>query len=168
MKRLFTLISLLSVTYTFAQSGKASIGFHTNLPIGETQDVTQFGISINPSYVFPVSKHLDLGISSEFSFFKGKTFRYNVGGQALKHRYNNSSYIPISTAMRYHLSDVFSVGTDIGYAITLQKENKNGLYFKPRISYKLDKHLALNLGYVALRVNGGTWKTVQIGAEYKF
>lgn len=166
MKRLFTLISLLSITYSFAQNGKGSIGIHTNLPIVKTQDVTQFGISINPSYLFPISEHLDMGISSEFSFFKGKTIRYESSGQTLRHTYKNSSYIPISTAVRYHLSDVLSIGTDLGYAIAFQKENKNGLYFKPRVSYRLDTHLAINLGFTALKVKGGTWKTIHIGAEY--
>ncbi|WP_196886628.1 outer membrane beta-barrel protein [Aureivirga sp. CE67] len=167
MKKLviITLTLMMSLS-AFAQDHKKIVGISGAIPLGNTSDVSKVGFGVDLGYLIEASDRFEVGFVSGISFFKGKEVDYIEESQTKKFKYSDAKYISLAGVFRYNLLDNVYIGTDLGYAIGIGKDVKNGLYYRPRLGLKLTEFVGLNASYTGLNVKGGTWKSMNLGVEF--
>lgn len=89
------------------------------------------------------------------------------------------SFIPVSIAGRYAITNKFIFGIDLGYAFNASNTNiisygnekydsNGGIYFRPMIGYKINEKIMLKASYTGVILNGKNFSTVNVGIMYKF
>lgn len=165
-----TFLALLSIFF-FSHLSAQETGFKFGMviakPIGKTADVSSIGIGADLAYFKPINTSgFSIGVTSGLRNYAGKTTEIIHNGQPTKYKYKDALYIPVSAAARYNISHRFFVGADVGYSISLAKEIKNGLYYRPRLGFYISDFVAVNASFVGLKVKDGNWQSVNLAIEY--
>ena len=146
-----------------AQEG-FKVGVNAQLPVGDASDFTSFGLGLDVAYMFEVSDQFNVGVASGFSNLFGKTIDLGDFGEAEASDY---SYIPLAAAARFDVSEDFSIGADLGYAIGVSEgDNNSGFYYKPTVGYMLSEGTQLNLSYAGISLDGFSISTINLGALF--
>lgn len=176
MKKL--LIALLIATFSLTNlkaQNSFNIGFSAGLPT-ESNQLYKSNITLDINYLFKINKRLNLGFATGYSYSFGKKVKEAVLGNI---NYDDMSFIPVSIAGRYAITNKFIFGIDLGYAFNAsntniisygnEKYNSNGgIYFRPMIGYKINEKIMLKASYTGVILNGKNFSTVNIGIMYKF
>ena len=142
-----------------AQEG-ASVGINAGIPTGDASDVSGFSLGIDFTYLWSVSDSFDAGVAAGFSNAFGKEIDFGLGSVEIE----DIQFLPIAAAGRVHLSEDFSAGVDLGYALGINDGNDGGFYYRPMIGYSLSEKLGLNLSYTGISLDGDfNWNTINLG-----
>lgn len=116
------------------------LGAHVGLPAGDASDISSVNIGADASfYFFEVTDWLNLGVSTGYTHFIGKT--EDVGGFDIE--YDDFGYIPIAVSGRGVFGEKFFYTADIGYAIGMNDAD-GGLYYQGKFGWtnaKIDAYL---------------------------
>ncbi|QOD61534.1 transporter [Polaribacter haliotis] len=146
-----------------AQEGVLNGGFNIGLPTGDFNNSNSFTLGAELNYMFPVAEGFTLGPSIQYSHFFGKDIDL-VGGGTFDTP--DTSFLPISGAARFNVSDKFVVGANIGYAVGINEGNEGGFYYRPIIGYKVGETTQLNLSYSGISNDGITASNVSLGVMF--
>lgn len=79
----------------------------------------------------------------------------------------DATFLPIAAAARFNVSDAFSLGADLGYAVGLAPDgNDGGFYYAPRAAYSVSDLIDIVLGYRGVSLDGGSWNIISLGLEF--
>lgn len=162
MKKLFlvAIIAMFSFSNAKAQSGVLNGGINIGLPMGDVDDSYSFNVDAELNYMFTVSEGFTFGPSIEYSHFFGK----EISGGGFTFEVPDASFIPLSAAARFNVTQDFIVGGNIGYGIGLSPDgNDGGFYYKPVVGYKIGDNTQLNFSYSGISVDGGTFSSLSLG-----
>ncbi|QNM86245.1 hypothetical protein H9W90_03750 [Polaribacter pectinis] len=165
MKKLLfvAFLAIVGLSKTNAQEGVLNGGFNVGIPTGDVSDLTSFTLGAELNYMFPVAQGFTLGPSVQYSHFFGKDVDL-VGGGTLE--VSDASFLPISGAARFNVSDSFVLGANIGYAVGLNDGNDGGFYYRPIVGYKIGDTTQLNLSYSGISNDGLTFSNVSLGVMF--
>ncbi len=158
MKKVMLFMALLSAGLAVQAQEGLSLGGHIALPVGDAADVSGFSIGVDVVYLWEVADQFDAGVAGGLTNAFGKT----VSGFEI----DDVQFLPLAAAGRFHATDQFTLGADLGYAIGINDGNDGGFYYRPQAGYALSDLLQLTLSYTGVSVSGGTWSTVALGLLY--
>lgn len=159
MKKLFLLpiFAIFAITTVNAQEFNA--GLNVGLPLGDIEDAYTLNIGVEANYLWNVSEEFDAGISAGYSHYLGDS----IGG----FDFEDAGFLPIAAAGRFNLSEDFTIGTDLGYAIGISPSgNDGGFYYAPKVQYGVSESLDIVLAYKGVSKDGGTFSSVNLGIEF--
>lgn len=160
MKKLVFVVflAILGLGTVNAQQGTLNGGFNIGLPTGDTSNVSSFTVGGELNYMFPIASGFTLGPSVQYTHYFGK----EIAGNSV-----DSSFLPISAAARFNVSEKFVLGANLGYAVGLSPSgNDGGFYYRPVVGYKIGKTSQLNLSFSGISKNGGTVSSVNLGVMF--
>ena len=146
-----------------AQQGVLNGGLNVGIPVGDADNVSNFTLGAELNYMFPVAEGFTLGPSVQYSHFFGKEF--DLGG-GITAEASDLSFLPISGAARFNITNDFIVGANIGYAVGLDDGNDGGFYYRPIIGHKIGDNTQLNLSYSGISVDGGNISNICLGIMF--
>ncbi|MBC2839004.1 hypothetical protein [Robiginitalea sp. SC105] len=161
-RQLLFFAGLLFACGVHAQQG-FKIGAHGSLPVtSEVNDVVSLSVGLDAGYLAALGEVVDLGAMT--GFINGFPEKFDNGGVDLP----NVQFLPLAASVRIWLSNSFSFGGDLGYALGLNDGNDGGLYYKPVIGYLMGAQTEINLSYTGIETEGTPWATVNLGFLYTF
>lgn len=120
-----------------AQEG-FKLGGHIGIPVADASDVSSFTLGVDASYMWNITKGLDLGVASGYSHFFGKD------------NFDDFGFIPVAVSGKYKFSGApIFVGLDLGYAISVKDGMDGGFYAQPKFGYQMSKG-ELYIGYQSI------------------
>jgi hypothetical protein len=141
-----------------AQEG-LNLGINLGLPVGDASDFSSFSLGVDANYLWNVAESLDVGVATGFTNAFGKTFE--ILGEEFDA--DDVQFIPIAASGRYHITDTFRAGADIGYAIGINDGNDGGFYYRPILAYGFNDSMEVNFSYTGISLDGITWSTISLG-----
>ena len=127
---------------------------------GDAGDVSGFSIGVDFTYLWSVSDQFDAGVAAGFSNAFGKEIETGIGSVKI----DDVQFLPIAAAGRIHLTEEFSAGADLGYAVGINEGNDGGFYYRPMVGYSLSEKLGLSLSYTGISLEGDfNWNTINLG-----
>lgn len=79
--------------------------------------------------------------------------------------FDDIQFLPVAATARLGLA-VLELGLDLGYAIGLSDGNDGGFYYRPKVGFSFFG-IGLIGSYTGISVDGGTYSSVNIGAEFR-
>lgn len=138
------ILGLLLFISTFGLSQKShglEIGAYVGLPIAKNvNDFYSFSGGLNVAYTHPVTKNLNLGISTGWTHF----FENN------KNNFLGANFFPLAAKFKYNLNAV-PLNLNLDFGTVLYGSSNFGVYAFPKLGYQFNKH-ELYLGYQHLGV----------------
>lgn len=161
MKKLLlaAFVAIIGVSSINAQEGVLNGGLNVGIPTGDTNDFYGLTLGAELNYMFPVAEGFTLGPSVQYSHFFGKD--YDFGG--ITFETEDASFLPISGAARFNVSEKFVVGANVGYAIGLSDDYDGGFYYRPVVGYKVGERTQLNISYSGISNEGLDLNSVNLG-----
>ncbi|SNR15680.1 outer membrane beta-barrel protein [Tenacibaculum jejuense] len=161
MKKLLLTIAVIAFGFVAkAQDGQFNVGGYIGLPIGDAGDAYSFSYGAEVNYLFELSEEFQLGPSLSYQQYLGDT----VAGFEIP----SVAFLPIAAAARYSISEKFSVGADLGFALGIDEGNDGGFYYRPMVGYQVFDKVTLQLSYSGISVEGATVSNIGLGAVYSF
>ena len=150
---------MLSGLAVQAQEG-FNLGINFGFPTGDASDISSFSLGIDANYLWGVAESFDAGVATGFTNAFGKKIDLGEFGEV---SVDDVQFIPVAAAGRYHFTDRFRAGGDLGYAIGLNEGNDGGFYYRPMVGYGITERIEANFSYTGISLDGGTWSTFVIG-----
>lgn len=114
--------------------------------------------------MFESESDFKLGISAAYHNYFGKT----VSILGVDIDLDDFAWLPLAAVVNYSLSDKFSLGTDIGYAIGMSPEDiDGGFYLRPNLGYSVGEKTSLNLSYTTTSFDGGSVSNIGLGVAFQ-
>ncbi|WP_431107613.1 outer membrane beta-barrel protein [Winogradskyella poriferorum] len=166
MKKLFlAAFAVFAFASVNAQEFKA--GVSAALPMGDAGDVSSFGVNLDVSYLWEVSEDFKAGVASGYQHYFGSEEDVTLFGQTVTVEYDDFGFLPIAAAGRYAVSEEFTLGADLGYAIGLSPDgNDGGFYYAPKVQYSISDSLDIVLAYKGVSLDGGSFDALSLGVEF--
>ena len=158
MKKFVLIASLLLFGATLQAQEGLNVGINFGLPVGDASDFSSFSLGVDANYLWNVTESLDVGVATGFTNAFGKTIEI-LGAEFDA---EDVQFIPIAAAGRYHVTDRFRAGADIGYAIGINDGNDGGFYYRPILAYGLTDAVEMNFSYTGISLDGFTWSTISL------
>lgn len=155
-------LAIASLGSMNAQQGVLNWGLNVGIPTGDASDVSNFTLGAELNYIFPVAEGFTLGPSVQYSHFFGKD--YEILGTTVEG--SDASFLPISGAARFNITDSFVVGANVGYTLGLDDGNDRGFYYRPIVGFKLGESSQLNFSYSGISNDGSTISNVSLGIMF--
>lgn len=155
MKKLFLAAFAVFAFASVNAQGDFRAGVNLGLPIGDAGDAYSFNVQLDVAYLFEVSEEFDAGVTAGYSH---SVLKSEFDGDA-------AAFIPIAAAGRYAVSEDFTLGADVGYALGVNDGNDGGFYYRPRVSYGISDSMDIVLAYSGVSLDGSTFNTVTLGVD---
>ncbi|CAL2064368.1 outer membrane beta-barrel protein [Tenacibaculum sp. 190524A05c] len=164
MKKFLLAIAMVAFGFTAnAQDGEFNAGVNLGLPIGDVSDFYSFTIGAEVNYLFSVSDDFKVGPSVGFTQFFGSDVE--VLGVTVEGA--DASFMPLAAAGRFAVSEEFTLGADLGYAIGLSPDgNDGGFYYRPMVGYNISENVMLQATYSGVSVDGGSFSNIGLGVMF--
>ena len=163
MKKLF-LVAVIAAFGFNANAQEFKAGINAGLPIGDAGDSYTFSVVLDVNYLWNVSEKFDAGIATGYSHSFGDSIDLGLLGSV---DVDDAGFLPIAGAARFSVSDKFSVGADLGYAIGLSPDgNDGGFYYAPRLQYGVSDSIDIVAAYRGVSLDGGTFDIISLGIEF--
>jgi hypothetical protein len=157
------LLAFIAVT-GFTANAQFTAGVSGGLPVGDAGDAATFAIAVDLGYLFEVSDSFSAGATVGVQHNFGDSI--DVAGFGTVDL-EDVTFLPLGAAARFSVSDAFSLGADLGYAVGLAPDgNDGGFYYAPRAAYSVSDLIDIVLGYRGVSLDGGTWSIVSLGLEF--
>lgn len=160
MKKLL-MIALISL-FGYQANAQFSAGVWGGLPIGDAGDIATFSLGVDLTYLFEVSEQFAVGPTTGFSHSFGDSVDTGFGTVD----FDDVQFLPVGAAARYSISDAFSLGADLGYAVGINDGNDGGFYYAPKAQYSVSELIDIVFAYRNVSVTGGTWSILSLGLEF--
>jgi hypothetical protein len=165
MKKLLIVafVTIMGVGAANAQEGILNGGLNVGVPTGDANDFYGLTLGAELNYMYPVADGFTLGPSIQYSHFFGKDVEV-LGGSSIE--VSDASFLPISGAARFNVSDKFVVGANLGYAVGLSDGLDGGFYYRPLVGYKIGDTTQLNLSYSGITNDGVDVNNISLGVMF--
>jgi hypothetical protein len=152
---------IVNAQYGIEGSHQFSIGATVGIPMGQVSDIYDLAYGIDAKYVsWSGAGHGGFGIASGYLNYSGtEADGINV---------ENASFIPAALVLVFDSwNGKFEFEADLGYAFALSPDDlEGGIYYRPTLSFNVDKRFAVNLSYSAVHADGLTFSNLGIGLRY--
>jgi len=157
MKRsAFFLLFMLSAISLNAQRNVDRTNFRAGvnggLIVGDFSEAYHFGLGLDLSHHWGVSKVIDVGVVAGFHNAFGSKETVEINGVS-ETEFANIQYIPVGASLRiYPGKNVgFKFGGDIGYAVGINEGNEGALYYRPSLGIDVKGGISeVNISYFAV------------------
>ncbi|WP_034058286.1 hypothetical protein [Lacinutrix jangbogonensis] len=157
-------IAVFGMSSVFAQ--EFNVGLSAALPMGDAGDFTTFGVNLDANYLWDVSDDFKAGVTTGYHHYFGDEVTTSVFGTSLTLEFDDFGFLPIAAAGRYNVSEVLTVGADLGYAVGLSPDgNEGGVYYAPKIQYSVSDKIDIVAAYKGIS-NDGSFDSVSLGVEF--
>ena len=162
MKKLLLLsvIAVFAIGSMNAQGAKA--GISAGLPIGDAGDAWTFNVTLDVSYLWEVGENFNAGVTTGYSHSFGDSIDTGFGSFDVE----DAQFVPLAGAARFAISEEFTLGADLGYAIGIDDGNDGGFYYAPRAQYSVSEALDVVLAYRGISLDGGSFDVLTLGVEF--
>jgi len=160
MKKLF-LIALM-VMAGYSAKAQFSAGVYGALPVGDAGDFSSFGLGVDLTYLFDVADTFGVGPTVGVAHFFTDDIETPVGTVEI----TDVTFLPVALAGRFHVSDAFTLGADLGYGVGINDGNDGGFYYAPRVAYSVSDLIDIALTYRGVSQDGSTWSWLGLGLEF--
>ncbi len=178
MKKLFLAVFVV-FAFVSANAQDFNAGLSFGLPVGEaTSDLPSgfngnthsFSIVLDVNYLWNVSEKFDAGIASGYSHSFGDKISYEDENVIITNiRVDDVGFLPIALAGRFNVSDKFTLGADLGYAIAITpSEIDGGFYYVPKVQYGISDAIAIVAAYRGISLDRGSFGNITLGIEFGF
>lgn len=162
MKKLMLLAAMVAFGFT-AKAQDFNAGISAALPIGDAGDSYTFGVNLDANYLWEVSESFNAGVAAGYHHYFGDSVE--VLGTSFD--VDDAGFLPIAAAGRFAVSEEFTLGADLGYAIGLSPDgNDGGFYYAPKVQYGVSESLDIVLSYKGVSVDGGSFDAISLGIEF--
>lgn len=138
MKKIF-LASALALFGLVSAQQKAGfkLGAHAGLPVGDISKTHSFNVGADVAYTFEIAKNLNLGLTTGYSHYFGKSETINVLGVSQKLEVKDLGIVPAAVTAQYALGGNFFIGADLGYAFYTNKNvsDLGTFYYQPKLGF---------------------------------
>ncbi|WP_210423690.1 outer membrane beta-barrel protein [Croceivirga thetidis] len=142
--------------------GSFKAGLSAGLPIGDAGDFATFAIAIDLGYLFEINDQFEAGPTLGYSHSFGDEFDTGFGSVSVE----DIQFLPIGAAGRFHASEEFTIGLDLGYALGIDDGNDGGFYYSPRAQYAVSETIDIVAAFRGVSVDGGSWDIISLGVEF--
>ncbi|WP_333663754.1 hypothetical protein [Chishuiella changwenlii] len=170
MKKLLlsTVLLMACLSNVNAQNGHFKAGAHLGLPVGNLNGGYSFNLGVDVAYLWKVNNISELGITTGFSNYFGRSFSSSYLGYNFDFEYKDVQIIPIAATAKFNVVNKFFIGTDIGYAFFLNDEADTGaFYYQPKAGIDIKKS-ELYVSYKGMSKDGATIGSINLGFAYNF
>lgn len=167
MKKLFYLAAIFSFALMNlnAQDGM-KLGVNAALPIGDAGDFFSFGAAADLAFVWGVSDNFGAGVVTGFGHYFGKDAEFGDDDFSVEVEGVDYSFIPVAGTARFNLSEQFTLGADLGYAIAVSDGAEGGFYYAPRVQYGVSETMDIVLSYRGISFDGGSLDAIALGLQF--
>ena len=163
MKKLILVAGLLMFGFTAMAQNGLRAGVNLGLPIGDAGDITSFSIVLDLGYLWEVSEDFQAGVTTGYSHSFGADIDFGPLGTV---EGDDIQFLPIAASGRFNLSEDFSLGADVGYAIGINDGNDGGFYYSPRIAYGVSQSVDIVGAYRGITRDGSSFDIISLGVEF--
>ena len=163
MKKLLVIavLAVFGLSSANAQEG-FNAGINAGLPIGDAGDGWTFNITLDVNFLWPAGENFDAGIATGYSHSFGDSIDTGFGSFDV----DDAQFLPLAGAARLDVSEQFTVGADVGYAVGINDGNDGGFYYAPRVQYGVSEALDIVLAYRGVSLDGGSFDVLTLGVEF--
>jgi hypothetical protein len=153
MKKLILLV-LFMIASLCINAQELKIGLSGALPVGDANDISSFGLNAEATYLVPLDRQLDLGLTAGYLHYFSKDF-------------DDYGFLPIALAGRFIATEDIDLGLDLGYALAISPSgNDGGFYYAPKFLYGITETLDIVLSYKGVSLEGISFDVVALGVEF--
>ena len=164
MKKLFLIIVLFVLSFATVQAQGFKAGVNVGLPVGDAGDGYTFNVTLDVNFIWEVSETFGAGVATGYSHNFGDSEDIPGFGSV---DYDDASFLPLAGAARFNVSEQFTLGADLGYAVGLSPDgNDGGFYYAPRVQYSVSQSLDIVAAYRGVSVDGGSFDVITLGVEF--
>lgn len=165
MKKLMLIAAIAVFGLSNVNAQNFNVGISGGLPIGDAGDSYTFSVVLDANYLWEVSDKFDAGIASGYSHSFGDSVDLGPLG---KFDIDDAGFLPIAGAARFNVSEDFTLGADLGYALGISPDgNDGGFYYAPKVQYGVSEKLDIVLAYRGVSLDGGSFDMITLGVEFK-
>ncbi len=162
---LFAAVAVFGFSSVNAQEFKAGVG--VGLPSGDVSDAYTLNINLDLSYLWEVSDEFQAGVTTGYSHFMGDEESITILGTTVTVEFEDAGFIPLAAAGRFNVSEEFTLGADLGYAVGLSPDgNDGGFYYAPKVQYGVSEAIDIVASYRGVSVDGGSFSSINLGVEF--
>ena len=166
MKKLF-LAAFAVFAFASVNAQDFNVGISAALPMGDAGDIATFGVNLDANYLWEVSDNFKAGVASGYQHYFGDEVTESFAGQEFTIEYDDFGFLPIAAAGRFAVSEEFTLGADLGYAIGLSPDgNDGGFYYAPKVQYGISDNLDVVLSYKGVSLDGGSFDAISLGVMF--
>ncbi len=128
-------------------------GVNGGLVIGDFSEAYSFGLGVDMYHHWGVAKPLDIGVTAGFFNAFGSKENISAGGLVVETEFDNIQFLPVGASIRIYptSSAGFKIGSDVGYAVGINKGNKGAFYYRPSLGVDFSNGASeLNISYLAV------------------
>jgi len=167
MKKLFLCAAIAVCSFANMNAQEFNLGVSAGLPIGDAGEVTTFSGLLDVQYLFEVSEDFAVGPMAGLSYSFGEEIELPTDSvEPVTIDLDDAVFVPIGGAARYGVSDKFTLGLDLGYALGINDGNDGGFYYSPRVQYGVSESLDIVAAYRGISEDGGSFAIVSLGVEF--
>ena len=158
---LFAAIAVFGFTSVNAQEFRAGVG--VGLPSGDVSDSYTLDINLDLSYLWEISDVFQAGVAAGYFHFLGDEIEFLGSSIDIE----DAGFVPIAAAGRFSVSEEFTLGADLGYAVGLSPDgNEGGFYYAPKVQYGVSEKIDIVASYRGVSVDGGSFSSINLGVEF--
>jgi len=162
MKKLFLAVfAVCAFVSVNAQEFRA--GISGGIPVGDAGDLTTFAIAVDLAYLFEVSDSFQAGPATGYGHAFGDSIDIPGFGSI---DVDDFQYIPIGATGRFAVSEDFTLGADLGYALGLGDGAEGGFYYAPRVQYGVSDTIDIVVAFRNVADSGFTASFLTAGVEF--
>ncbi|MFI0429433.1 outer membrane beta-barrel protein [Mariniflexile sp. HMF6888] len=163
MKKLFLLpIFAIFAILNMSAQGDLNAGINLGLPIGDAGDGWTFNVTLDVNYLWDAGENFKAGVATGYSHSFGDSIETGFGTIDV----DDAQFLPVAGAARFAISDKFTLGADLGYAIGIDEGNDGGFYYAPRVQYAISESLDVVFAYRGVSLDGGSFDVLTLGVEF--
>lgn len=154
MKNVLFSLLLFAAGFTSSYSqGDLRLGVNAGIPVGDAADVSSFNAGADVAYLMGFEDTFQVGPMLGYSHFFAED------------GLDDMQFLPIAATARFGLL-ALELGADVGYALGLNEGIDGGFYYRPKVGFSLFG-VGLIASYTGISVDGGTFSSVNVGAEFR-
>lgn len=166
MKKLFLCAAIAVFGLSNVDAQEFKVGLSAGLPIGDVGDFYTFSVIADANYLFDVSEEFQVGPMAGLSYSFGEDIEGSVGDVSIEIEAEDAIFLPIGGAARFNLSENFTLGADLGYAIGVSDGFDGGFYYAPKVQYGISESLDIVASYRGVSADGGSFDIISLGVEF--
>jgi len=167
---LFAFVAISSNAQRNVDRTNFRAGVNGGLVLGDFSEAYNFGLGLDLSHHWGVSKVIDVGLATGFHNAFGSKESIEINGSFTETEFANIQYIPVGASFRiYPGKNVgFKFGGDVGYALGINEGNEGALYYRPSLGIDVKGGISeVNISYFAVN-DDVTFSAILLGYLFLF
>ncbi|MGY5851697.1 hypothetical protein [Salegentibacter sp. F14] len=160
-KLLFCSALIFWAVFPVQAQGDLKLGINGGLPVSDAEDISNFQLGGELSYLFGVINIIEVGPMIGYTRFFAEDIATGFGGMDAE----DVSFLPLAASGRLGLGMTF-LGLDMGYAVSLTEDGEGGFYYRPKIGVGLGIFSVIG-SYQGISNNGENLSSINVGLEFR-